>query len=176
MKRLKILIVYETKTGNTELVANSMKEGLSGETVNLIQAKNLDSSSLKSYDIVFLGSGIYGGAVGKTIKKLMRKVTELPSKFVLFWTHESEDLVNAKDHFKGIYEKIIENDCIILDEFECFGENKSISEERKLEMLQNLPQDRRKEVEEILKKLKGHPNADDLENAKLFAKLCINKF
>ena len=89
---LKILICYHSETGNTEAVAKSMAEGLESEAqITLLSAKDVDPASLADYDAVFLGTGIYASAVGKSVKELMKKVSSLPSKFVLFCTHNNPD-------------------------------------------------------------------------------------
>ena len=61
---MKILIAYHSDTGNTEKVGNAIKETLAGEgqDVTAMAAKEADPSTLGSYDLVVLGSGIYGRA------------------------------------------------------------------------------------------------------------------
>jgi len=64
--KLKILITFCSNTGNTEKVANSMKDGLTDYDVDIIPAKDVDPKTLNSYDIVFLGSGVYASRIDKS--------------------------------------------------------------------------------------------------------------
>lgn len=56
---MKILIAYHSTTGNTEKVAKAIKEGITGHEVDLLNVKGIDPSSLGSYDLAFVGSGIF---------------------------------------------------------------------------------------------------------------------
>ncbi|TFG13374.1 MAG: hypothetical protein EU535_05020 [Promethearchaeota archaeon] len=172
---MKILIAYHSGTGNTEKIAKSMKEGLAeeGQDVKMLPAKEVDPSSLKSYDLVLLGSGIYGGAIGKTMKNLMSKVQEYAPKFAFFNTHASPTAYQKA--FSRIGKTIEKNNSEVLGEFDCIGENIGIPEEKQKEMLSMLPPEQRKKAEEHMVKSKGRPNDKDLEKAKEFAKSLLNK-
>ena len=84
MNKLKILITYYSKTGNTEKIAKSIGEGLKGEDVDLKPIKDVDASTLKNYDLIFLGSGIYASRVDKSLSQLVDAADELPKNFVFF--------------------------------------------------------------------------------------------
>ncbi|MFX0136131.1 MAG: flavodoxin family protein [Candidatus Hodarchaeota archaeon] len=158
---MKILICYHTITGNTEKVAKSMKEGLAGEDVTLIPAKNVDPANLNSYDVVFLGSGTYAASVGKSIKKLIKNAEELPLKFVLFYTHASP---GPNKCFYRVEKQISRKNSSILSTFECLGATKPTKEQ--LEVMTP-------EQKEAYDSLSVHPDEKDLENAKEFAKKVI---
>ena len=170
---MKILIAYHTMTGNTELIAKSMAEGLEGHEVVLQRAGEADPSNWSDYELVFLGSGVYAGAAGKSIKKLMKAATLLPKKFVLFSTHASPDSAIHKQAFRKVRELINEAGSEVCAEFDCLGETKNITEDQREAQLQSLPPDQRKAAEEQYKQLQGHPNAEDLEEAKRFARSLI---
>ncbi|MCJ7651570.1 MAG: flavodoxin domain-containing protein [Candidatus Lokiarchaeota archaeon] len=53
---MKILVTYYSDTGNTEKIAVAIKNGLEEQEVDLIPVKEVDPTSLNSYDLVFLGS------------------------------------------------------------------------------------------------------------------------
>ncbi|NVM01071.1 MAG: flavodoxin domain-containing protein [Candidatus Helarchaeota archaeon] len=158
---MKILICYHTITGNTEKVAKSMKEGLAEENVTLIPANDVDSASLASYDVVFLGSGTYAASVGKSVRKLIKNAEALPSKFVLFYTHASP---GPNKCFYRVEKQIARKNSSILEKFECLGATKPNKEQ-----LDAMTPEQR----EAYNKLSGHPNETDLENAKKFAKSVI---
>jgi flavodoxin I len=170
---MKILITYHSDTGNTEKIAKSMKEGLEEENqdVTLMSAKEVDPSSLNSYDLVLLGSGIYAGNIGKYINNLMKKVTEYAPKFAFFTTHSSPTAYQKA--FNKISESVKQNNSIVLGEFDCIAENIGIPEDKQLMMLSRLPPEQQPRAKEHMKSIKGRPNQEDLENAKQFAKSLI---
>ena len=84
---MKILVCYFSNTGNTEKVAQKIAEGLESETVELRKIEDAEPSILKNYDLVVLGSGIYGGKLNKKVIDFMKGVTEYPPKFAFFNTN-----------------------------------------------------------------------------------------
>jgi len=172
---MKVLIAYHSQTGNTKLIAETMNEELSNDEVTLLPAADVDPETLETFDLVILGSGIYGGSVGKSVKKLMRKAINLPEKFILFSTHASD---SREMHVKafGRIRKVIEGDFRqIVSEFDCLGENKLMTAEREQMFIATLAPEKQKEAEEHVQNLKGRPNSDDIEQARVFIKDIINK-
>ena len=168
MDKLKILITFCSNTGNTEKVANSMKDGLTDHDVDIIPAKDVDPKTLNSYDIVFLGSGVYASRIDKSAVTLIKKAgPDLPAKFVYFCTHASLKLY--QEPFKRITTIINEHNCEIIGEFDCVGENLGIPLDTQLAMLERLPEEQREKANKDRENIKGRPNKTDLENAKLFA-------
>ncbi|MHA1798120.1 MAG: flavodoxin family protein [Candidatus Helarchaeota archaeon] len=172
---MKILIVYHSQTGNTEIIAKVMNDTLKIDNqVTLLRASDVKPEVLQDYDIVFLGSSVYGGLVGKSLRQLMKRVFYLPEKFVLFSTHSSNDYVTHVKAFRKIRKSIEESNSKIIDEFDCLGENKAITPERQEIFMKNLDPDERRKAKEYLKLLKGHPNEEDIENARKFVINLIN--
>ena len=167
---MKILITYYSQTGNTEKVAQSICEGCEGEEVEIKPIKEVNPSTLCDYDLVFLGSGIYASRVNKSLADSIGAATELPPKLVFFNTHASRK--PYQDGFKVVKNKIGENSEIIA-EFDCCGDNIGVPEAMRNAMLERLPPEKRKEAEEHQQWLKGRPNAEDLKNAKKFARSLI---
>jgi flavodoxin len=168
---VKIIVCYFSNTGNTEKIAQSIAKGLEGEDVDLFKIEDTDPSILKNYDLVVLGSGIYAGKLHKKVTDFMNKVVDYPSKFAFFNTHQSPTAY--QNAFKRIFKTIEENNSKVIGEFDCVGENLGIPKETRLKMLEKLPLEERKKQEEYLEKTKGRPNAQDLENAKVFGKSLI---
>jgi len=165
---MKILITYFSNTGNTEKIANSMKDGLLDYDVDLIPAKDVDLSTLSSYDIVFLGSGVYASRIDKSILAMMKKaVPDLPAKLAYFCTHASLKLF--QEPFKRITGIIKKHNCEIIGEFDCVGENLGMPLDTQLAMLEKLPEDQREKAKKDREEIKGRPNEMDLKNAKSFA-------
>lgn len=172
MNLLKILITYYSQNGNTEKVAKSIYEGCQGQEVDLKPIKEVEPSSLKDYDLVFLGSGIYASRVNKSLSDLIAAAQGLPPKFIFFNTHASKE--PYQDGFKVVKSKIGESSQII-DEFDCCGDSIGVPEAMRKSMLERLPEDKRKEAEKHQEWLKGRPNEEDLQNAKNFAQSVLKK-
>ena len=165
---MRVLITYHSQTGNTEKVARAIQEALSNENVTLLPASDVKAETFETYDIVFLGSGVYGSIIGKSLRQLMKRVVNLPEKFVLFTTHSS---IGRNAHIKAfskIRRSIEDSNCEVIAEYDCLGENNAITADRRKLFLQNLSPSERKEAEDHIEKLKGHPNAEDLEDTKKF--------
>jgi flavodoxin len=172
---MKILIAYYSSTGNTEKIANAIKEGITGHDVDLLPVKKIDPNNLSSYDLVFLGSGIYAFNVSRKVTTLIKKAPNLPSSFAYFYTHES--VSPWPKAFKSVNTLIEKQKCHLLGEFECCGENLvSLAQEQREARLSTLSPEERKQVEENFENyVKGHPDAKDLENAKKFAVSILDK-
>jgi len=160
--------MFFSNTGNTEKIANSMKDGLTNYDVDVIPVKDVNPNTLNSYDIVFLGSGVYASRIDKSILTMIKKAgPNLPARFVYFCTHASLKLF--QEPFKRITGVIKKHNCEIIGEFDCVGENLGIPLDTQLAMLENLPEDQREKATKDMEKMKGRPNEMDLENAKNFA-------
>jgi len=101
----------------------------------------------------------------------MKGVTEYPPKFAFFNTHQSA--TSYQKAFKRIRTKLEENESKVIGEFDCTGENLGMPKETILGMLEKLPPEEKKRQEAILAKTVGHPDAQDLENARAFGKSLI---
>lgn len=171
---MKILITYFSHTGNTEKVANSIKEGLNENDVDLIPVKDVDPSKLNYYDLVLLGSGIYASRIDKSLVNLVKKAApNLPSKFAYFCTHASLEFYQKP--FYNITKILAGHGCKVIDEFDCVGDNIGIPLKTRMTMLDNLPDDKKKKAQEDMEKIKGRPNQEDLENAKRFGQSLTGK-
>ncbi|NVM44934.1 MAG: flavodoxin domain-containing protein [Candidatus Lokiarchaeota archaeon] len=168
---MKILVCYFSNTGNTEKVAKSIAEGLEDENVEVLKIEDADPSNLKNYDLVVLGSGIYGGKLNKKVIDFMKEVSEYPPKFAFFNTHQSSTAYQKA--FKRIRSKLEESGSEVIGEFDCIGENLGMPKETILGMLAKLPPEEKKRQEAKIEATKGHPDAQDLANAKAFGKSLI---
>jgi len=138
----------------------------------LKRIEDIDPLTLKSYDLVLIGSGIYAARSHKTVKKLLKEALELPLKVVLFYTHATQDPETYRPFPRDIRKILETGGCKICGEFECLGEQK-VSEEELQQRLQKLSPEERKKAEESIAILKNHPNEHHLNNAKEFAKSLI---
>ena len=76
----KAIVVYESKYGNTKLVAETIIEGMRGvsgiETV-LSEVKEVDLNQLSDFDAILVGSPNHMGGATKSIRKFIDKVGKL---------------------------------------------------------------------------------------------------
>ena len=170
---MKILIAYYSNTGNTEKVAKAIADALASEELKLLPVKDVDPSTLSSYDLVILGSGIYASKVHITIPKMMKAVDSYPPKFAFFCTHASENMY--QDGFKAVATLIKKTDSSIVGGFDCMGENLGMPKEAQEKMIANIPPEKQEQARKFNEALKGRPNAEDLESAKEYAKSIIDQ-
>lgn len=70
---MKVLIVYDSKTGNTEKMAHAVAEGVMGEGV-MVEVKRVDEASvdaLPGFDGLIIGSPVYYGQPSSKIKRFL---------------------------------------------------------------------------------------------------------
>ncbi len=89
----RIMIVYETKYGNTKLVAETIAEGLrevEGMEVVVSELKEVDLNRIPDYDAILVGSPNHVGGPTWGIKKFIGKLGKLPlegKSFAVFDTY-----------------------------------------------------------------------------------------
>ncbi|MFX1407443.1 MAG: flavodoxin family protein [Promethearchaeota archaeon] len=98
---MKVLIVFYTKYGNTEKVANLIAEGIKSIEANEVVVKNVKDVNLKkddSYDLLLIGSpnhfGRHVGSVKKFINKLPKSQLKVNS-YAVFDTYVTADFEKA---------------------------------------------------------------------------------
>jgi len=170
---MKILICYHSQTGNTEKIARAMKEALESEDVDILPAANVNQASLKDYDLVIVGSGVYAGAVGASVKALLKKATELPPRFAVFTTHANPDPAMYRDAFRLLRKGIEKVGSQVVGEFDCQGENLVSTEEQVEKLLESLSPEEREAARVRIEGTRGHPDDEDLANAQKFAKTLL---
>lgn len=177
MKILKILVTWYSGTGNTEKISKAIKEGITGHDVDSLPVNDVDPTSLNSYDLVFMGSGIYGSNVSRKITALVKKAPQLPSKFAYYYTHAAPQPNPYPNSFKSVNKIIEKANCQVLGQFDCCGENivEKAEEQRQAFWSRLTPDERKKAEENFVNLVKGHPNEEDCETAKNFAISIINK-
>jgi flavodoxin I len=168
--KMKILITYYTQTGNTEKVAKSIKDGISGENPELKSITNINADSLSGYDLIFMGSPTHANGLPKATKNFLKTCPEdITGKIALFYTHGSSEKPMHANFLKNVSKILDKKNIQILDSFDCVGENK---DEQVIKMLRAAMPD---VIDEMLKKGKGHPNEQDLARAKEFAQGILDK-
>ncbi len=90
---MKILVVYETKYGNTKKAAETISEGIKeeGNETDIVHVNDVEKESIKDYDAIIIGSPTYVGSHAKSIKKFISSLSvEGDMKIVVFDTHTGD--------------------------------------------------------------------------------------
>ena len=68
----KVLIIYYTRSGNTEKLAKYIEEGIKSEGVEVVckKVQEVNPKELLEYDGIIIGSPVYYGTMAAEIKKL----------------------------------------------------------------------------------------------------------
>jgi len=71
----KVLIVYDSVYGNTEKIAKAIGEAIVGE-VKMLRADEANTSELKTYDLLIVGSPTHGGRPTPAIQDFLNGISE----------------------------------------------------------------------------------------------------
>ncbi|MBE3128819.1 MAG: NAD(P)H-dependent oxidoreductase, partial [Actinobacteria bacterium] len=80
----KVLIIYYSRTGNTEKMAHLVEEGVKEEKVE-VEAKKVEKVNLNDLleaDGIIIGSPTYFGSMASPVKELMEKSEKYYGKFI----------------------------------------------------------------------------------------------
>ncbi len=73
---MKILIVYDSLYGNTQKVAESVRDGLSNDDIKLVRAKEAKKGDMQGIDMIIVGSPTHGGRPSQETKKFLDSIPE----------------------------------------------------------------------------------------------------
>jgi len=143
---MKNLIVYESiHHGNTEKIGKAMAEYLNAD---LIKTNDINVNTLKDYDLIGFGSGIYNGKLHKNVLDLIEKSPTLSNKKAFVFSTSGQGKAKYNN---TIEQKLKEKGFEVVGSFACkgydtFGPFKLIGGIAK-----------------------GRPNENDIQKAKEFA-------
>lgn len=107
-----IYLVYTSLTGNTRRLAEAM-----AETLGVEARKVKGVSTVDGVDLLFLGSGVYGGRPARSMREFLRKLPSLEEvKVALFGTYGTSP--HQLDTLAGLVQ---EKGGEILGRFSCKG-------------------------------------------------------
>lgn len=69
---MKTLIVYDSAYGNTEKIAKAIGDAITGE-VKVLRVDEVNSSELKAFDLIIVGSPTQGGRPTQAIQDFLNK-------------------------------------------------------------------------------------------------------
>jgi flavodoxin len=109
----KVVVAYESKYGNTKLVAETIIEGMresEGIETVLKELKEVDLDQIPDYDMILIGSPNHFGGPTRGVKKFIDKLGKLPLEgklFAVFDTYLGKDFEKAvRKMEKRINEKV----------------------------------------------------------------------
>ncbi|MEM3730776.1 MAG: flavodoxin domain-containing protein [Candidatus Bathyarchaeia archaeon] len=110
---MKVIIVYESRYGNTKRVAETIVEGIQeieGVEASVSELKEVDFSTIQSYDAILIGSPNHLGGPTRGIKGFIDRLGKLKLEgkgFAVFDTYMGRDFEKAvKKMEKRINEKV----------------------------------------------------------------------
>ena len=98
---MKVLIVFDTKHGNTQQCAELIADGINSVESNetkVVNVKDFDPNEDKTYDLMLIGSPNHMGSHVKSIKKFIKNLASTSVKansFAAFDTYMSKDYEKA---------------------------------------------------------------------------------
>ena len=98
---MKVLIVFDTKHGNTQQCAELIADGIKsveGNETEVLNVKDFDPNEDKTYDLLLIGSPNHMGSHVKSIKKFIKNLASTSVKansFAAFDTYMSKDFEKA---------------------------------------------------------------------------------
>ncbi len=172
---MKALVTYFSQTGNTQKVGEEIGAEISQTgKVDLKPLEEIENQPIKGYDLLVIGAPIHAGGLPESVMNYLGKLENSPGfKMAAFVTHMST--VYQKDNFeKGIaaFQQAASNKGIVfLGTFDCQG--------KLAEAIWPLAQKKRNIPDDVWRTMMGeankHPDANDLANAKAFAREILAK-
>jgi len=76
---LKAIVIYDTKFGNTEKIANSLAAGINemGYDVDVIYVENIQLDKITEYDLVAIGGPTHGFGISAPIRKFIKRMEQV---------------------------------------------------------------------------------------------------
>ena len=167
---MNVLVTYFSQSGNTEKIAKAIyKEASQSNNADLKKLEEITPDEVAGYDVIFIGSPLHSGSLAAPVKACLGVLqASSGQKMAGFITHMApaypeQDMEAFADPIKtACKEKGIEYaGC-----FDCQGflaESMHAAVQKKLNMSDE-------QWSEMVKQMTGHPNEEDVANAKACAK------
>ena len=99
---MRVLIVFDTKHGNTQRVAELIADGINsveGNETEVVNVKDFNLSGEMTYDLILIGSPNHVGTYTKSIKKFIKNLSGSTVNFNSFAAFDT--------YMKGDFEKAV---------------------------------------------------------------------
>ncbi len=117
---MRVLIVYESKYGNTKLVAETIGEGMKeveGINLDIKNIEEIDVTIIDNFDVILIGSPNHYFKQTRVIKKFINQLAAIPLEgklFAVFDTHLKNIRHRAVEKMEEQIKKNIPNMKIIM--------------------------------------------------------------
>lgn len=167
---MKVLVTYFSQSGNTEKIANAIyEEAAQAHTADLKKLEDITPGEVAGYDVIFIGSPLHAGSLAAPVKECLGVLQPSSGqKMAGFITHMApaypeQDMEGFTEPLKvACKEKGIDyKGC-----FDCQGflaEAMHGPVQKKLNMSDE-------QWAEMVKQMTGHPDEEDVANAKACAR------
>jgi flavodoxin len=167
---MNVLVTYISQSGNTEKIAKAIyEEAAQDNKADLKKLKEITPDEVAGYDVIFIGSPLHSGSLAAPVKECLGILqASSGQKMAGFITHfapayPEQDMDKFAEPIKAACkEKGIE----YVGCFDCQGalaESMHAAVQKKL----NLSDEK---WADVVKQMTGHPNEEDVANAKACAK------
>jgi menaquinone-dependent protoporphyrinogen IX oxidase len=167
---MNVLVTYFSQSGNTEKIARAIwEEASQANEADLKKLEAITPAEVAGYDLVFIGSPLHSGSLAAPVKACLSQLqASSGQKMAGFITHMApaypeQDMDAFADPIKAACrEKGIE----YVGCFDCQGflaEAMHAAVQKKLNMSDE-------QWAELVKQMTGHPNDEDVANARACAK------
>jgi len=172
---MKILVAYFSQTGNTKQVAEAIHQemAISNET-DLKKIEETGGENFSEYDLVFVGSPIHAGGLAAQVKGWLEALPENPTfKLAAFVSHasfayEKQGFEAGVQYFDDISK---DKNVAYLGCYDCQG-RLAPELHAMVQQSQGLSDE---DWAEKVAKFDEHPNAEDEQKAKDFAKEVLSR-
>ena len=153
---MKSIVIYFSQTGNTEKVAKAIQTGIKqiAGYCDIAKIKDINPKELFEYDLIGLGSAVFGGQLG-SMAVFLNKLRFVGGKHAfLFCTHGSVE--HGGDFFPSAYRRAEKSGLVIIGTGDWYGDCYL------LHMPQPYP-------------TAGHPDEIDLKEAENFGREMVKR-
>ena len=165
---MKIAIVFSSNTGNTEYLAQGIKEVV--QKNDLVYFGKFQEGI--DADLYFVGSWTDKGCCSEEIKSLLSSLKN--KKIAYFGTC---GFGGSSEYYASLYQRAknqIDASNVILGHFFCPGKMPEAIKDRYVKLLQEHPEDKKLQVSlKNFEEVKTRPNTEDLNKAQSWAKEMI---
>ena len=166
---MKIAIIYDSITGNTELLAKEIAKEVKPD--ELLVVKKVDEE-IPEAELYFIGSWTDCGSCSDKIKKLFKM---LHHKRIAYFETAG---FKGEDYFERLFmrvKELIPSDNKIIGHYFCQGKMPIATKERYLKMIKANPEDAKLKVSlDNFEEALNHPDEDDLKKLREWVKNCLN--
>ena len=140
---MKAIVLYSTKSGNTQKVAEEIASELNCESMRITKSNPTPNVDLSKYDLIVIGTGIHAGNPYDDIEAYLKGISlknQNTFAFFLTWggAGKTNQIVMAK--IKAILES--KNQIFVNDFYSCYGKWRFLK--------------------------RGHPNSEELKASRVW--------